>query len=598
MKIEGEIADRGAIEAWKACVDSAPVKRILDFVAITPSLHSGFRPGKMTHKVAVDRVQAMLEQTGEMTVSLRALLSSIGLNGSLLSVLSEEAIGTAEGHMRNVFGGASIYSAMLLSDREGVRSMGIAGFAQGDFMQPTVEGNVTARAALSNLFRPFLEIVGRSVDMDETALPASVDSIQGSDGDTGNKSSQMKAELGEKSRQAKRLGTELTKTKAELEKVLAQNKGLEGNLEVSRSALATEKAAHQVLAQSFEQAVADETQRRVDIRVLPWLEPAEGLAAALVQSDSNKILNQAEALLSRQERADRRYGIWSQLVRERDACRAMIDRLSRARQESIQPLNELGAAANELAARVAELDLTLGQGGVQPVHAFVPAELSLRVKAATSIEELVAFRTDLEASDRLGFLQEEALSEIYKLIDKSCWDLYSKQPDDRTDDKDDSWQQMLPLHVLQKSLVQGKSCLLLIDGHNVLFKLRVILQLDFERNTPGPLARKQLVDKISALATKFPNLDTHLWYDGEDARDISVAKNIVVHYSGGRGSNRADEQIVKYLESIQYMRSRQQSQLKVLVTADRGLSRDARSQGGVIILAPEELSILFHLPNR
>lgn len=161
MKIEGEIADPRAVAAWKASVASAPPKPILDFVALTPSLQAGFRPGKITHKVAVDRIQTMLEHTGEMPVALRNLLSGIGLDRSLLAVLSEEAIGAAQNNMRSFFGSDSLYSAMLLSDREGVRSTGIAGFAQGDFTQPGAEERESAGAALNELFRPFLKDSGR-----------------------------------------------------------------------------------------------------------------------------------------------------------------------------------------------------------------------------------------------------------------------------------------------------------------------------------------------------------------------------------------------------------------------------------------------------
>lgn len=596
MKIEGEIADPRAVAAWKASLASAPSKRILDFVALTPSLQAGFRPGKMTHKVAVTRVQAMLEQTGEMPVTLRELLSGIGLDRSLLAVLSEEAIGEAEGHMRDFFGADELYSAMLLSDREGVRSMGVAGFGQGDFPQPAAEEKEAARAALKELFRPFLEVLGSSTEPDVAAPPVSVEKERESAGDTDKRYALIKSELAEKSREAIRLGKDLAQTKADLEKALAQTKGLEGSLQAVRASLAAEKTAREHLTQTFEQAVADETKRRVDARVLPWLEPAEGLAAAVAQSGSNNALEQAEAVLSRQKHTDRRYGLWSQLARERDDCLAMIERLNIAKQESIQPLAELGAAADSLAARVAELDRMLGLGAVIPTPRLAPDQLALRITDAATLDELAALRADLEASNRLGFLHEGRLSAAYRLIDDACWKLYSTLPDNQAAENDGDLLQMLPLHVLERALGRGEPCLLLIDGHNALFRLRSALQLEFEGDTPGSRARKQLADRLGALSTRFPNLDTHLWYDGESAHDVSVSRNLVVHYSGGIGSNRADAQIVKYFHSTLYMKSTQKSQLKALVSADRDLAKEARMQGAVI-LAPEELAILVSPPE-
>ena len=597
MKIEGETADPRAVAAWKASLASAPSTRILDFVALTPSLQAGFRPGKMTHKVAVTRVQSMLEQAGEMPLTLRELLSGIGLDRSLLAVLSEEAIGEAEGHMRDFFGADALYSAMLLSDREGVRSIGIAGLAKGDFAQPAAEEKEAARAALKELFRPFLEILGGSTEPNAAAPLASVEKERESANETDKRYALIKSELAEKSREANRLGKDLAQTKAELEKALAQTKGLEASLQTTRASLAAEKTAHQNLAQTVEQAVADETKRRVDARVLPWLAPAEGLAGAVAQSGSNNALDQAEAVLSRQKQADRRYGLWSQLARERDDCLAMIERLNIAKQESIQPLAELGAAADSLMGRVAELERTLGLGAVTPTPRLAPQELSLRIKDAATLDELATLRADLEASNRLGFLHEGPLSSAYRLIDDACWNLYSTQPDNQAAENDGEWQQMLPLHVLERSLGRGEPCLLLIDGHNALFRLRITLQLEFEGDSPGSRARKQLADRVGALSTRFPNLDTHLWYDGESAHDVSVSRNLVVHYSGGVGSNRADAQIVKYFHSMQYMKATQQHQLKALVTADRDLAKEARIQGAVI-LAPEELAILVSSPNQ
>ena len=597
MKIDGEIADPRAVAAWKASVASAPPKRILDFVGLTPSLQTGFRPGKIPHKVAVDRVQTLLEHTGEMPVSLRNLLSGIGLDRSLLAVLSEEAIGAARNDMRILFSSDSLYSAMLLSDREGVRSMGIAGLAQGDFTQPDAEERESAGAALNELFRPLVEVLASSMKPDSVALPASAGIGHGLDVDAEKKYSRIKSELDEKSREAKRLGRELAKTKEDLEKTLTLNKGLASSLETMRAVLATEKTEHQSLARSFEQAVADETQRRVDARVLPWLEQAEGLASAVAQSGSNDILHQAEALLSRQEQADRRYGLWSRLARERDDCLAMIERLNVAKTESVQPLPELGPATALLVARVAELERTLGAGVIASTTRFASQEVFLRLKEAATLEELAALRADLEASSRIGLLDAKDLSNAYRLIEETCWKLYSTEPADEAGKKDAGWQEMLPLHVLQRSLRQGDSCLLLIDGHNVLFKLRVILQLEFEGNSPGPRARRQLVDNLGPLSAVFRNLDTHLWYDGENAHDISVSENLVVHYSGGEGSNRADAQIVKYLHSMRYMSAGQQSRRKALVTADRELSEQARSHGA-LILAPEELAILVSQPSR
>ena len=97
MKIDGKDVDPRAISAWKAALEQAPGAEIVDFVTATPVLQFGFRPGKISPQVAIERVKGMLDQSGEMPLALRLLLSSVGLNKSLLTVMSDEAIERATG---------------------------------------------------------------------------------------------------------------------------------------------------------------------------------------------------------------------------------------------------------------------------------------------------------------------------------------------------------------------------------------------------------------------------------------------------------------------------------------------------------------------
>ena len=152
-------------------------------------------------------------------------------------------------------------------------------------------------------------------------------------------------------------------------------------------------------------------------------------------------------------------------------------------------------------------------------------------------------------------------------------------------------QKKLPLYLMQQGLREGVSCLLLIDGHNVLFRLRDMLHLEFDEKGPLSQARTRLADAVVALAQQYSRLETHLWFDSEDARDLSISRNVFIHYSGGTGRNRADNEIVKYLHALPHIRSKEQFELKVLVTADHSFAEEARTQD-VVILMPEELGSL------
>ena len=598
MKIDGESADPRAVVVWQAALAGADPKQILDFVMLTPSLQAGFRPGKISDKVALERVQGMLEQSGEMPASLRKLLCSAGLDRSLLVVLSEEAIAAAEDHMRDYFGGGRLYSAMLLSDREAVRARGEAGFSQGEFSDLALEKKEVAREALNTLFQPFLVVLGGRKEPDTAVAVTRLASARANAGTVDQEYAKVIAEMAAKSSEAKRLARELAQTKSELTKSLAQGTALARDLKAAHASLSAEQSSLQLLAKTIEQRVVDETDRRIDARVRTWLEPAEALALSAATSDSDDMLGQAEALLSQQKQADRRYGLWSKLARERDDCLAMIDRLSTAQRESIQPLPELAGSTARLMARVVDLEKTLGLGDMATALRSLPPALAHQIRAANSLDELASLRAALQGCHRLGLLQDEPVSEAYRLIEEACWSLYSTQAADSALEEGAGWHRELPLHALQRSIRQGSACLLLIDGHNALFKLRVVLQLAFEGSSPGMRARRQLAEHLATLARQHRALDIHLWYDGEDAQEFSVTENLVVRYSGGTGKDRADGQIIRYLNSVNYMSADlKESPLKVLVTGDRRLAEDSRALGAVI-LAPEELAILVASPSR
>ena len=593
MKIDGENIDQRAIAIWKADLNTAEESLILDFVERNPELSAGFRPGKIAIKVAITKIQSLLDKPGEMRVSLRSLLSNIGLDRSLLAVLSEEAIFAAQRPLCIFFDSDPIFSAMLVSDRENVRYAGIVGFKQGSVTNATNEEKEIAGTEINKLFNPLLNILSRHSSPFSSKNREK--NIKNRNSTNENSDIKIKSELNEKTKEIKRLTKDLSEKKVALENSNKKLTLLEIEINKLQVTLKNEQIAFTTLSQNFELAVAEETQHRVDSKVLPWLQPAEELANLAEQMAKDNILEKATTLLNKQEKIDRRFGVWSQLTRERDQCLDMIQRLASAKKESLRPLPELNVTTKLLADRIDELNTFLGKEiPISNIRSLVQ-DLSNQINNAKTLEELAVFRLDLEASHRLGFMQEKALSEAYRLVDQACWKIYSVRPEKKQGEIDYPLTQIPPLHTLQILINQEKPFLLLIDGHNAVFRLRDILQLEFEENLPGSKARNQLTDKAAAFAARFPFLEIHLWYDSEDAQDVSVINNFTVHFSGGVGSNRADREILKYLESIKYRRGEQKNQLKAIVTADKDLSEEARSQNDALSVVPEELAILFSL---
>ena len=62
MKIDGKNVDPRAVVAWKATLEPTSSVEIVDFVTATPALQFGFRPGKISPQVAIERVKGIYNQ--------------------------------------------------------------------------------------------------------------------------------------------------------------------------------------------------------------------------------------------------------------------------------------------------------------------------------------------------------------------------------------------------------------------------------------------------------------------------------------------------------------------------------------------------------
>jgi hypothetical protein len=80
-----------------------------------------------------------------------------------------------------------------------------------------------------------------------------------------------------------------------------------------------------------------------------------------------------------------------------------------------------------------------------------------------------------------------------------------------------------------------------------------------------------------------------LWFDSTRAHDETIKSNFNVHYSGGKGANRADDHIVAYL---QFMNRKSPQQFRALVTADRDEAAKAEACGALIV-SPLEFQVMI-----
>jgi len=119
-------------------------------------------------------------------------------------------------------------------------------------------------------------------------------------------------------------------------------------------------------------------------------------------------------------------------------------------------------------------------------------------------------------------------------------------------------------------LLFAKPLTLLIDGHNVLPKIKPLIggHLFTEGRGPSAEARNLLIKQTLLLTVAHPLIQADIWFDSPSEQDWTESENLRVRYSGGVGADRADKKILETLETSMYRNS---EELYFLVTEDNEL---------------------------
>ena len=142
----------------------------------------------------------------------------------------------------------------------------------------------------------------------------------------------------------------------------------------------------------------------------------------------------------------------------------------------------------------------------------------------------------------------------------------------------------LPANKLHSRLRKGEPCLVIVDGHNLLFRLSVLFIQWFDEGRPSIQAREELAQRLLQRVINYESLRVELWFDGDDESQTNVHERLVVNYSGGKGKDRADRRIIARLRGSQAtggalavpQPGADTSELIFVVTDDLGLARRIR----------------------
>lgn len=567
MIVDDHTLDDEMLTFYKNAVHAMPDVLLITSARKMPELLNGLKQDKPNVEQLRQRVTAKLQLKSPPPPILDILRSGT-LSESLIDVLSEKTIKLGLASLLDHFGRLPILAAMLLDARESVRELALAEMAK----QPKARAATKTKEEelfknrfkpLLETLRPILEGVPYEAPAPRTVAVAPAPIVTKEQQERDIVSSTLYRQL---QKERNLLATDRDKLQDQVNKLGADLAG--------QTRLASERSSDLVALQSqLNQRVAQGIADGLKNRLAPWLESCESLANWA--SNSSSRLTSAQQLLARQAQQDKRYGIRSQVVEELAQARHLLTALKTAQEESLRPLPQLLDEIRALAAHIEATEARLNQTSLQPQT----PQLRELVQTLQTLQDMDALQAHKKAMERTMLTEAWSMAmcqQAYALINRQIMAVYAMHhpaPKDLAPPVTAS-------QLLEDCLLNARPCRLLIDGHNLLPRLKPIIGGDYFREGQGPnaKARALLIDRIKALTAIHPLLQADIWFDGPDDQHWSETDNLRVWFSGGAGSDRADGRILESLQSEVYRGSHT---TLLLVTEDRELLQQAQALGAV-----------------
>jgi hypothetical protein len=206
-------------------------------------------------------------------------------------------------------------------------------------------------------------------------------------------------------------------------------------------------------------------------------------------------------------------------------------------------------------------------------------QLRALAQTLSTLHDIDALQNHKKALERTMLAETWSLhlcQQAYSLIDRQAMAIYAEHhPDPK-----DTPPPVTPTQHLIDCLHHARPCRLLIDGHNLLPKVKPLIGANYFKTGQGPTAqaRALLIERVKTLTDLHPLLQADIWFDSPDDQNWSETDNLRVWFSGGQGSDRADGRILESLQSEIY---RGTETTRLVVTEDRELLAQAQGKGAI-----------------
>jgi hypothetical protein len=538
-----------------------------------PALKEGLNQKSPNVRTLRERVNGKLEGKS-IPGPVLELLREATLSERLFAALSVRAIKHGGDDWASYFGATPYIGSLLLDEREEIRSLARDVWTRITKRCANASGAPGDAIQLSGKFTPLLQTLselmsgsGYTRPTPQTATPAP-QKIK--------LSHQEEMTLIEGSTQVKRLQVKVNETTKKLETKTSDYTKLEAREKTARQDLANAQSQLDNLNSELQNKVAQGVSDALLHRIGKWIEPSEVLAEK-VNSQTDAI-EKATSLLKKQAATDARYGTVSKLRAELKKAVDLKLQLQEALNESLRPLPELQSAIATLDLRIQEINSTLKQGSIATDTARLE-EVSRRLNSAQTIEDALAVKASVTNDIARQVWSQNESAKALELVNRRILTLYAEH-DPRSHVRREDIHKIAPLQTLRQCLITADSCWILVDGHNLLHKIKPFIDGRFFDSVAGPnaLARSFLTDKLRNLVDLHPNINCELWFDGPEDTLWRETDRFKVHFSGGQGANRADARIIESLQGLAYQGARAEY---IVVSDDRDIVKKSEAANAV-----------------
>ncbi len=331
--------------------------------------------------------------------------------------------------------------------------------------------------------------------------------------------------------------------------------------------LASQKAALERKLHDLERGKAEAIKSAVKSELASldrqWLAEAVDLDSVVSEMSASDLLLRVKAALEAQKAQDRHSGNRLELSRRLQELRIARQQLNDARQNAINPVCELAGVTEQVEHEIARIEGRLDVA--RPNDEFVERLLQ-QINGARDLGTLHEAGALVDSLCEVRLLAGDYTRQAYAALQRRN-DILFAQSKHGGRESPNHWLSFPSL------LHHNLDCLLLLDGHNVLFALDH-LQPYFENGNPGLNARNRLVELVQRLISGRTKAHARIVFDSPQESVHTVCENLKVEFSGGNADHRADNAIVRHLtaKSLQELKRR-----TFVVTNDRDLQRRIRS---------------------